>query len=229
MIKRFRRKETLAKHHEGAWYFSSREVGFRYHSAIAYRGMLEQQGLDFRRGNWKSFVLDHLLTAVKHVVKAVGVLPYNVAGKIPAIAKDSRRGLGLLPISKHELRAAHDEFARLARANFISFNIHNAAFGLRQRLPDRCGTIHGGRIAKANVGYGRGFGHAVSLIDHDAREAGKAAREFGGKRRCAAFDPPNFMLLRKDSRFGGVTHSIDGGRDDGHHGDAFVLLNQKGA
>src|ERR1700686_5665511 len=102
--------------------------------------MLEQERLDFRRGNWKSFVLDHLLTAIEHVVKAVGVLPYNVAGKIPAIAKSNRRGLGLLPISQHELGAAHDEFARLAGADFISFNIHNAAFGLRQWVSNRCGT-----------------------------------------------------------------------------------------
>src|ERR1700686_2396392 len=136
--------------------------------------MLEQERLDFRRGNWKSFVLDHLLTAIEHVVKAVGVLPYNVAGKVPAIAKSSRRGLGLLPISKHELGAAHDEFTRFAGAYLISVNIHNAAFCLSHWLSDGGGTIHRRGFAKTNVRHRRGFRHAVSLNDRDAGEGRKA-------------------------------------------------------
>jgi hypothetical protein len=53
---------------------------------------------------------------------------------------------------------------------------------------------------------------------------GGRVRERAGRRR---FDPAHFVVLGETASFGGLAKRVDGGRDDGHHGDAF--LNQKSA
>ena len=49
----------------------------------------------------------------------------------------------------------------------------------------------------------------------------------GASGAAPALDPANFVILWEDAGFGGLAERIDGGRDYGHHGDAF--LNQKSA
>ena len=76
--------------------------------------MFEQNGFDFSRRNRESFVLDHFLAAVEHIVKTVGVGADDIARVVPAIAQNSGGGLRLFPVSQHYLWTAHDEFTRLA-------------------------------------------------------------------------------------------------------------------
>ena len=93
--------------------------------------------------------------------------------------------------------------------------------------PIEAGRFISGGAQIANMGDGRGFGHSVSLIDEDAGEVGHAASQFGSERRGAGFDPADFVILGEDAGFGGLAKRVDGGRDHGHHGDAF--LDQKSA
>src|SRR5438270_8877649 len=73
--------------------------------------MLEQAGLDFGRRDGESLVLDHLLAAVDDLEEAVAVDAGDVAGEIPAVAEGGGGGVGCVPVSEHELGAAHEEFA----------------------------------------------------------------------------------------------------------------------
>src|SRR6266853_6175645 len=87
LIKRIRGPESLAQYNKCARYFSSIEIGFRHHPAIAHRRMLKQHCFNFRRRHREPFVLNHLLAAVQHIVKPVVISPHDVARKVPAIAK----------------------------------------------------------------------------------------------------------------------------------------------
>ena len=107
-------------------------------------------------------------------------------------------------------------------ATSLIFEIEDAAFGLRQRLANGGGPVHLRRIEIADVRHGRGFGHAVSLVDGDAGEIGETAREFGGKRRGAAFDPADFVVGGKFARLRHLAERVDGGRDHRHEGDVFL-------
>jgi hypothetical protein len=78
------------------------------------------------------------------------------------------------------LRAAHDEFAGLAGSDLIAVvEVENATIGEGQRLSDGCGAVHLRRRDVADVGDGRSFGHAVSLVDDDAGEVGERRASSG--------------------------------------------------
>ena len=92
------------------------------------------------------------------------------------------------------LRAAHDEFPGLAGRRFgevvrgvggIDLGLRqHAAVGRGQGMADGVGTVERG-FEKADVGDGRGFGHAVSLTDENVGEGGEAAGKFGSEWRRA--------------------------------------------
>src|SRR6266853_1530661 len=111
---------------KGAGDFSRLEVRLRDYPAIADGGMFKKKRFDFGGGDRESFVLDHLFAAVEDVVEAVGIAAHNVAGEVPAIAKNGGGGFWLLPISEHDLRTAHDEFAGLAGSDLIPVKINDA-------------------------------------------------------------------------------------------------------
>src|SRR5229473_718264 len=222
-----RRHEALAENDERAGDFSGVEVRLRDYPTIADGGMFQKEGFDFGGRDGESFVLDHLFAAVEDVVEAVGVAAHDVAGEVPAIAKNGGGGFWLLPVSEHDLRAAHNEFAGLARRDLIPVKINDATIRENQWLSNGSGAVHFRWSDVADVSDGRSFGHAVSLDDANAGEIGHASGEFGSERRGAALDPANFVILWEDASFGGLAERIDGGRDHGHHGDAF--LKQKSA
>ncbi len=219
--------ESLAENDKGAGNFSGVEVRLSDHAAVTDGGMFEEKRLDFGGRDREPFVLDHLFAAVEYVVEAVGIGAHDVAGEIPAITKSSGGGLRLLPISEHDLRAAHDKFAGLALSDLFSVGVHDAAVGEGQRLSDGGGTVHLWWTGVSDVGDRRSLGHAVSLDDANAGETGQAPGKFGSERRGTGLDPANFVILWEDASFGGLAKRIDGWRDYGHHGDAF--LNQKSA
>src|SRR5208337_988070 len=219
-LQRSRRREAITENDEGAGNFSGGEVRFGDYAAIAYGRMFEEHGFDFGRGHWKPLVLDHLLAAVENVVKAVGIGAHDVAREVPAIAQNGSRGLRFLPVSEHDLRAAHRQFALFAGRNLIPCKIDDLAFRERERLADRGGTIHFRRSEVANMRDRGCLGHSVSLIDQDAGKVSQAAREFGSEWRGSGFDPANFVALRKNTGFDRLAKRVDRGRDHGHHGDA---------
>src|SRR5229473_3361519 len=177
-----RRREALAENDERAGDFSGVEVRLRDYPTIADGGMFQKEGFDFGGRDGESFVLDHLFAAVEDVVEAVGVAAHDVAGEVPAIAKNGGGGFWLLPVSEHDLRAAHYELAGLAGSDLVSTHVHDAAVGEGQRLSDGSGAVHFRWSGVADVSDGRGFGHAVSLDDADAGETGQATGKFGSKR-----------------------------------------------
>jgi hypothetical protein len=91
--------------------------------------------------------------------------------------------------------------------------------GLRQRLADD-GPVHRGWSDVAEVRDRGSFGHAVSLINDDAGEFGKATREFGRERGGSGLYPGNVVVGRELSGFGGLVERVQSGWDDRHHGDA---------
>lgn len=171
MVELFGGGEAVADYDEGAGNFSSLEVGLGDDSAIADGGMFEQDGFDFGGGDGESLVFDHLLAAVEHVEEAVGVGADDVAGVVPAIAQNGVGGLRFFPVSQHELRATHDEFAGLAGCDLIVVDVEHATFGECEGLADGSGAVHLWRRDVANVGDGRGFRHAISLIDAGGEQA----------------------------------------------------------
>ena len=125
------RGKAIAQNNEGAGDFSGFEVGFGDHATVAHSGMFEQDGFDFGRRNRKSFVLDHFLAAVEHIVKTFGIGADDIAGVIPAIAKNRGCGLRFFPISQHNLRAAHNKFAGFAGCDVVVIGVEDAAPGER--------------------------------------------------------------------------------------------------
>ena len=135
---------------------------------------------------------------------------------------------GSFQYPEHDLRAAHDEFAGFAGRNLVPVARSTMRHSVSASgCPMEAGRFISGGAHVADVGHRRSFGHAVSLIDADAGEAGEAAGKFGSEWRGAGLDPANFVIFGEDAGFGGLAQRIDGGRDHGHHGDAF--LNQKSA
>jgi len=189
--------------------------------------MFEQNGLDLGGSDGESLVLDHFFAAIEDVEEAVGIDADDISGEVPAIAQSSGGRLRFLPISHHDLRAAHDELALLAGCDIVALEVDDTAFGEGQWLSDRGGAVHFRGRAKANVGNGGGFGHAVSLIDENAGEVGHAAREFGSEGGSAGFNPADVVVSWEDAGFGSLAEGVDRGWDDGHHGDA--LLDKKRA
>ena len=155
--------------------------------------MFKEKRFDFGGGDGESFVLDHLFAAVEDVVKAIGIRAHDVAGAVPAIAKNGGGGLRLLPVSEHDLRAAHDEFAGFARGDIVPVQIEDAAFGEGQRLSDGGGAVHFRGSDVADVSDRRSFGHAVSLSDADAGEVGRR-RASSGASGAAPLDPADFVV-----------------------------------
>ena len=135
--------------------------------------------------------------------------------------------MGILPVSEHDLRPAHDEFARLVGLDLISVKINDATIRENQWLSNGSGAVHFRWGDVADVSDGRGFGHAVALNDANAGEIGHATGEFGSEGRGTALDPVNLVILGEEAGFGGLAKRIDGWWDYGHHADAF--LNQKSA
>ncbi len=151
--------------------------------------------------------------------------------QIPSVAQNCGGGLRFLPVAEHELRAAHDEFAGLTGRRFrqvvrsvggIDLRLReDAAVGRGDRVADGVGTIELG-FKKADMGDGRGLGHAVSLTDQDVGECREAAGKIGSERRGSGFDPVNLVVAGKLPGLGRLAERIHGGRDERHHGDRFV-------
>src|ERR1700723_478805 len=220
-VKRGRRCKAFAEHNKSAGNFSSGEVRFGDHAAVTHGRMLEQNRFDLGRGDWKSFVLDHLFAAIKDVIKTFGAAAHDIAGKIPAIAEYGGSSLRLFPVSHHDLGAAHNKLAGFVGADVFVFaidifvshsHIQNPAVCHGYGLSDRSRTVHFGRCDKANVGDRGSFCHSVSLIDEDAGEVGKSSSKIGSKWRSAAFDPADFVLLGKNSSFDGLAKYVNGRR-----------------
>src|SRR5438128_10365142 len=95
--------------------------------------MLEQHRFNFRRSDGKTLVLDHLLTAIENVIEAVSVAGDDISRPIPAIAKHGGGCIRRLPVTQHELRAAHKQFARFARSCRVTGQIEYPALSLRLR------------------------------------------------------------------------------------------------
>ena len=151
-VQRVRGREAFTEDDEGAGNFSGGNIGFGDYAAVANGGVFEQERFDFSGGDGESFVLDHLFAAVEDVVITVGVRTYDVAGEVPAVAKNGGGGLRVVPVSEHNLRAAHDEFAWFAGSDFVPVQIQNAAFGEGQRLSDGGGSVHFRGSDAADVG-----------------------------------------------------------------------------
>ena len=73
--------------------------------------MLQQHGLHFRRSDSEALVLDHLLHAIDDAVEAVGIDGGHVTGPVPAITKHHTGRFRSVPVTHHELRAAHHQLA----------------------------------------------------------------------------------------------------------------------
>src|ERR1700675_5072565 len=133
-VKSVRGHEAFAQDDKGARDFSGVEVRFGDYAAVADSGMFQEEGFDFGGRDGESFVIDHLFAAVEDVVEAIGITTHDVTGEIPSIAKNGGGGLRVPPVSEHDLRAAHGEFAGLARSGFIPVKINDATIRESQWL-----------------------------------------------------------------------------------------------
>src|SRR5437870_6219275 len=123
--------EAAAQGNEGHRNFSGLGIGTSDDPAVAYRRVLEQKSFHLRWRHSETLVLDHFFNAVNYVVKILFVTTHDVARPIPTIAQHCGGGLRIVPVSRHELRAPHDEFAGLASWDFLPIFINHPAFGLR--------------------------------------------------------------------------------------------------
>src|SRR5437773_3178529 len=131
--------EAAAQGNEGHRNFSGRGIGTSDDPAVAYRRVLEQKSFHLRWRHSETLVLDHFFNAVNYVVKILFVTTHDVARPIPAIAQHCGCGLRIVPISRHELRAPHDQLTGFARdrkstrLNSSHITISYAVFCLKKK------------------------------------------------------------------------------------------------
>src|SRR3954470_20897962 len=186
--------ESIAQGDEGDWNLTCLIASSADYAALLDRRMLEQHRFDFGGSYREALVLDHLFAAIDDAVEAFAVARDDVARPVPAIAKNSSRGGGLVPVAEHELRPAHDKFTRLSGRSFrevvgsiggIDVRLRqDAAIRLCDWQSDRIGMIESG-IKGSEMGDGRSLGHPVSLADENIRQRGDAAGKIGSERRCS--------------------------------------------
>ena len=162
--------------------------------------MFEQHSFNFCRSDGKTLVLDHLFTAVDNVIEAISVTGDDIARPIPAIAKYSGSCVWRLPVAQHELRAAHNQFARFAWSYRVACQIKYPALGLRDGHPYGFRFV-ALRIEITDMSHGRSLGHSVSLGDRHSSERSEAASQFGRQRRGPGFQPLQAMGLGEQSGF----------------------------
>src|SRR5215468_8274536 len=109
------------EHHEGLGHLPGLRVGPADDGHVRNRRVAEQDGLQLGRRHLVSLVLDQFLDPVGHVEPPAGVGGDDVAGVDPSAGVDRGRGRpGIAEIPAHRARRAHQQLARLARAQIGS-------------------------------------------------------------------------------------------------------------
>ena len=190
-------------------------------------GCSSSDRFDFRGGDREALVLDHLFAAVEDVEEVVGVASDDVARPVPAVAQHGGGGLRLLPVSQHELRAAHDQFAGFGRARL------RCRFGVEQRgirFAPAAGRWMSGRSERGSR-YPRCVTGEASVMPYPWQtripvSSVKRRASSGASGAAPDLTQRNVMVVGKLSGLGGLAQRVQGGRDDWHHGDAFVQMSR---
>ena len=91
-------------------------VGDAYDGGVRDRGVGAEHGLELRWRDLKAHDLDELLEPVDEEHVTVLVEVPEVAGVKPPLGIDAVRGSGgIVEVARHQLRAAHEQLAVLAR------------------------------------------------------------------------------------------------------------------
>ncbi len=128
---------------------------------------------------------DQVLFAVYDKEIAIFVQVAQVAGVDPAVADHGRRFVRALPIAHHDLWRTDADLTKLAGGQglFAAVNIDDAHLYVGHGDADRAGLILA--VYGADDGSQHGFGHAIGVQQHPARQSLEAALGFGQQRRCA--------------------------------------------
>src|SRR5262249_36055524 len=108
-------RSTLSRHEEGLRRLARIRMRHAGAGASSNVGVLEQHGFEFSRRDAEALVLDHFLLALDDVDVSLVVHPADVARVKPAVAQGPGGFFRRVPISPHDLRAAHDDLTDLAR------------------------------------------------------------------------------------------------------------------
>ena len=105
----------------------------------------------------------------------------------PAVGVDGvRRGLGVVEVPLHDVRAPHPDLAGVALLDVVARrHVDDAALAARHHPADRAGLP---AALEGDVGGWAGLGHAVALEDLDVETGGDLIGEFGAQRRRARDD-----------------------------------------
>src|SRR5581483_11137091 len=154
---------ALLELHHRADLLAEDVVGDAEDGRVGYRRVLEQRGFDLGRIDVLATPDDHVLGPVGDRDEPVLVEAGDVAGAQPAAGQERlRRGLGLVPVPLHDVRAAHPQLAGLADRQVVALLVDDADVVDRQRRPAAFGL---GEIVDAVVRRRRRrrLGHAPTV------------------------------------------------------------------
>src|ERR1039458_5938213 len=105
---------------EGEGLFALARVGQADDGGFAHAGKLVEDFFDLAWINIGAVDEEHVFAAIGDEEVTVVVAVADVAGEEPAAAKSAGGFLGLVPITEHDVGAAHTDFAGLARAENVA-------------------------------------------------------------------------------------------------------------
>src|SRR5215210_2852925 len=153
------------------------------HRHLGHRGVLVEHLLDLARVDVVAAADDQVLLAVDDEEVAVLVHAGHVAGVEPAAAHAVLRGLGPAPVALHDVVAADDDLADLARRQVVVVVVDHLHLDALDRRADRA------RLALAvgvvERGHRRRLAQAVPLEDDAAELVLEGAHDLHRHRRAA--------------------------------------------
>ena len=140
--------------------------------------------LDLARINIDAIDEQHVLLAIGDEVIAVFVAMADVAGAKPAVNQHLRRGLGLVPVTLHDVAAADDDLARLVIRERAARLVPDGHLDAENRQAHRAGFALA--VDGIQAGDRAGFTQAVAFDERQTGRRLELTENFAGQRRATA-------------------------------------------
>src|SRR5262249_36440136 len=145
---------SVARHGNdaGDYFLNPVRIGQPNDRDFGHTGMLRDGLLYFLAGDVLAAALDHVFLAVEEIEPTMFVTIGDVAGMVPAAAKESFVGRGVLEISGRDARTADDDFSGFARLHVIHLIVDDAEFQGEMLNADRIGSgQHAPKVSSSRV------------------------------------------------------------------------------
>src|SRR5580704_1089081 len=205
------------KEHECPDLFAHHRIWDAHYRALVHGRMSAQRVLHFDAVDIFSAAVDHVLFAVDDLDEAVFVYAREVSGVQPAIYESLRGRLGLVPVTFHDIRPAHQQFADAAGIRLKKIEIHNRSGKAHRIGPDVRELVWQERGNRGSLGQ------SEAVADTRIRECLHDTPHQIRSDRSAAVHRPADALYIDVTEIGLVDREPENGRHGSDRVDALLI------